>query len=134
MVCIYCRNETRVVNSRHQKKLNRVWRRRTCLNCGTTFTSSEAVDLSGSITVRNLSDLEPFHRDKLFMSIFDSLKHRKTALNDATELTDTVISKLYRHMQDAIVEREYIVQVVTEVLKRFDKPAAVFYMAFHVPE
>jgi hypothetical protein len=68
------------------------------------------------------------------MSIFDSLKHRKTALNDATELTDTVISKLYRHMQDAIVEREYIVQVVTEVLKRFDKPAAVFYMAFHVPE
>lgn len=131
MVCIYCSSDTRVVNSRHQKKLNRVWRRRTCMNCGTTFTSSEAVDLSGSITVRNIRHLEPFQRDKLFMSIYDSLKHRKTALSDATALTDTVITRLYPHMHEAMVDVEQIVVSVTDVLGKFDKSAAVYYAAFH---
>ncbi len=131
MVCIYCSNETGVVNSRHQKKLNRVWRRRTCTNCAATFTSSEAIDLSGSIMVRNVSQLQPFERDKLFMSIYDSLKHRKSALKDATGLTDTVISHLYPYMQDGAIQRSLIIENVITVLERFDKPAAVHYKAFH---
>ncbi len=131
MVCIYCSNETKVVNSRPQKRLNRVWRRRTCMTCGTTFTSSESVDLSGSITVRDLSRLQPFQRDKLFMSIHDSLKHRKTALSDATGLTDTVISKLYPLMRDALLDKADIIKTTSDVLRRFDKAAATMYDAFH---
>ena len=131
MVCIYCGNETKVVNSRPQKRLNRVWRRRTCLNCGTTFTSTEAVDLSGSVTVRDIKLLEPFQRDKLLMSIYDSLKHRKSALSDATGLTDTVISQLYPLMSDAVIEKTVITEVTSVVLQRFDKAAATHYQAFH---
>jgi transcriptional regulator NrdR family protein len=101
------------------------------MTCGTTFTSSEAIDLSGSITVRSLKQLEPFQRDKLLMSIYDSLKHRKTALNDATGLTDTVISKLYPLMKDAVIDRFSIVRTTTDVLKRFDKASATYYAAFH---
>jgi transcriptional repressor NrdR len=131
MLCIYCQNDTRVVNSRPQKRLNRVWRRRTCVTCGTTFTSTEAVDLGGSITVRDMKQLEPFQRDKLLMSVYDSLKHRKTALSDATGLTDTVISKLYPLMKDAVVDKSSISQTTWGVLKRFDKAAATYYAAFH---
>lgn len=131
MVCIYCQNETRVVNSRHQKRLNRVWRRRTCLTCGTTFTSSEAVDLSGSVTVRDMARLEPFYRDKLFMSIHDSLRHRKTALSDATGLTDTVISKLYPLMKDAVLDKYDIIHATSDVLRRFDAAASTMYEAYH---
>lgn len=131
MVCIYCSNETRVINSRPQKRLNRVWRRRTCMTCGTTFTSSEAIDLRGSITVRDISRLQPFQRDKLFMSIHDSLKHRKTALSDATSLTDTVISKLYPLMRDAILDKSDIIKITIGILSRFDKAAATMYGAFH---
>ena len=131
MVCIYCHGETRVINSRPQKRLNRVWRRRTCYVCGVTFTSVEAVDLSGSVTVRHLKALQPFQRDKLLMSIYDSLKHRKTALSDATGLTDTVISKLYPLMQQAVLQKIDIIQTTTLVLQRFDKPAATYYQAFH---
>lgn len=131
MVCIYCGNETRVINSRPQKRLNRVWRRRICIGCGTVFTSTEAVDLTGSVTVRDKKQLEPFQRDKLFMSIYDSLKHRKTAQEDATALTDTVISKLYLLMHEALIEKPSIAVVTTDVLKRFDKVAATYYLAFH---
>jgi transcriptional repressor NrdR len=131
MVCIYCQHETKVVNSRPQKRLNRVWRRRTCQTCVVTFTSSEAVDLSGSITVRGSGHLEPFQRDKLFMSVYDSLKHRKTALSDATSLTDTIISKLYPNMKEALVGTALIIKITSDVLNNFDRVAAIHYQAFH---
>lgn len=131
MVCIYCQSETRVVNSRPQKRVNKIWRRRTCTVCGTTFTSLEAVDLTGSVRVRNQKALEPFQRDKLLLTIHDSIKHRKTAYSDATGLTDTVISKLLPAMTDAVVNRNEIVTVTISVLKRFDRVAATHYQAFH---
>lgn len=101
------------------------------LACGTTFTSIEAVDLSGSVTVRDIKRLQPFQRDKLLLSIYDSLKHRKTALSDATGLTDTVISALYPLMHDAMVQKADIIEITIKTLKRFDKVAATYYQAYH---
>ena len=131
MVCIYCGSETRVLNSRPQKRVNRVWRRRTCMTCGTTFTSIETVDLAGSVTVKSQQELQAFQRDKLLLSIYDSLKHRKTALSDATGLTDTVISLLYPLMRKALLQKADITICTLKVLKRFDKIAYVHYQAFH---
>lgn len=131
MVCIYCQSETRVVNSRPQKRVNKIWRRRTCTVCGTTFTSLEAVDLTGTVRVRTRDALEPFQRDKLLLTVHDSVRHRKTAYSDATGLTDTIISKLLPAMADATVDRAIIVITTIEVLKRFDKVAATHYQAFH---
>jgi hypothetical protein len=65
------------------------------------------------------------------MSIYDSLKHRKSALNDATGLTDTVISQLYPLMSDAVIEKTAITEVTGVILHRFDKAAATHYQAFH---
>ena len=132
MLCIYCGSDTKVINSRPQKRANRIWRRRTCMTCGTTFTSIETIDLAGSIRVRDAAKaLEPFQRDKLFMSVYDSLKHRKAALTDATGLTDTVISKLLPYMKDAVLYKAAITRETIDTLKRFDKIAATHYEAFH---
>ncbi|MBA3758288.1 hypothetical protein H0X10_01485 [Candidatus Saccharibacteria bacterium] len=102
--------------------------------CDTIFTSTEAVDLSGSVTVRHNKALQPFQRDKLFMTVYDSLKHRKTALEDATALTDTIISNLYPLMPAAMLLRSDIIVVSIGVLKRFDKAAASYYQTFHPPK
>lgn len=131
MVCIYCSNETRVTNSRSQKRTNGVWRRRTCTACGTTFTSVEEPDLAGSIVVKSQEQLQAFQRDKLFLSIYDSLKHRKTALADATALTDTVLSKLHPNMKNAVVTKTIIFEAVLITLKHFDNAAVTHYRAFH---
>lgn len=131
MNCVYCGGETRVANSRPQKRANRVWRRRVCLNCSTTFTSLEAIDLSGSITVKSLGQLEAFQRDKLFLSVYDSLKHRQTPTNDATGLTDTIIARLYPLMAGAVIEKTEIAHITISVLERFDSAAATHYSAFH---
>lgn len=131
MVCIYCGSETKVTNSRPQKRVNKVWRRRQCLSCNTVFTSTEAVDLSGSIRVAKQKHLQAFRRDKLLLSIHDSLKHRKTAISDATGLTDTIIAKLYPLMTNSVLQPADITVITLEALKRFDKTAATHYAAFH---
>lgn len=131
MVCIYCGSETKVTNSRPQKRANKVWRRRQCLSCMAIFTTTEVVDLSGSVRVAKQKHLQAFQRDKLLLSIHDSLKHRKTAVSDATGLTDTVIARLYPLMTDSVLHTADIAVITLEVLNRFDKTAATHYAAFH---
>lgn len=131
MVCVYCSSETSVANSRHQKRANHVWRRRKCGNCGAIFTTTEVVDDAQALSVNRLGHLEPFSRDNLFVTVYDSLKHRKSALDDAKALTATIMSNVYAIAEDATVERDAIVTVATAVLERFDSVAATHYRAFH---
>ncbi len=81
--------------------------------------------------VKRVSRYEPFLRDKLLLSIYDSLKHRKTAIRDATALTDTVWQKLLPHFSDGAIVLSKIAETTEQILKRFDETAAVHYQAFH---
>lgn len=131
MVCIYCSVRTSVSNSRAQKRTNQVWRRRVCQACQSVFTTVEGVDFERSIVVKRGSLVESFSRDILFLSIFKACGHRKDACRDATALTATVISKLLKYIKSATLSQETITTTVTEVLKHFDKVAAVQYEAYH---
>ncbi len=132
MLCIYCQGETQVINSRHQRRTNQVWRRRKCLACKSVFTSTEAADLSLSLSFRTSQNtLQPFSRDILFISLYDSLRHRKSATSDASALNQTILSKLLPKAKGAVINREAVVQLTHDVLKHFDKAAAVHYRAFH---
>jgi transcriptional repressor NrdR len=131
MVCIYCGHATQVINSRHQKKANQVWRRRQCTNCQAIFTTHEAVDTTQALRIRRNKTYQPFSRDTLLLSIYDSLRHRKTAVADATALTATILAKLQPLIHDATLDRGDITKVAAAVLTRFDQPAAIHYQAFH---
>ena len=132
MLCIYCGGETQVTNSRLQKKANWVWRRRECSKCSGVFTTLEQADLATSLLYKTKTGhFEPFSRDKLFLSIYNSLKHRKTSPSDATSLTATVMVNLSGHIKDATIQRDDIIRVTTEVLKRFDRSASTAYDAYH---
>lgn len=131
MNCIYCGGDTSVENSRPQKRTNSVWRRRKCKDCRTVFTSNEALDLHGSIVVHSESHVEPFSRDKLFLSIHDSLKHRKSPLSDAKALTDTILKQVLTVITSPSLEKQQITTICHETLQKFDKTAATHYAAFH---
>lgn len=131
MVCVYCESETRVVNSRHQKRANNVWRRRQCMSCQAVFTTLEGPDTGQVFRVSRHTTLEPFSRDKLLLSIHDSLKHRKTAVSDASALTNTILSRLHAQLVDAVIAPEQIAQTSLDVLNNFDSVAATHYQAFH---
>lgn len=132
MVCIYCNSDTYVVNSRPQKRMNSIWRRRQCRDCGAIFTSIEAADLTYSVSYKKpTGEIEPFSRDKLLISIHESCKHRKNPQEDASALTDTIIQQVLPTIRDATVTRGDIVVIAKKTLARFDKTAATHYTAFH---
>jgi transcriptional repressor NrdR len=131
MVCIYCSGKTDVTNSRPQRRLNHVWRRRKCHSCGALFTSIEAAELATSVLVL-LPDGQraPFNRDRLLVSIISCLGHRSDAIESGGYLTATIIAKLLRQ-QKALIETRSIVEAAHITLAAFDTAAATQYAAYH---
>jgi len=64
------------------------------------------------------------------MSVYKAIGHRKQPVSDATALTATVTSKLLSDAKAALMVED-IKTAVLQVLKRFDKAAAVQYAAYH---
>ena len=135
MVCIYCGHETEVYNSRERARNPSVWRRRRCNTCVAQFTTIELPDYKSALVVKGLGGkIQPFSRDKLFLSLHKSLGHRKDALQSATELTDTVIGSILRKKQasDGLLHIKVLAGEAYRVLKRYDPLAAHAYKAYHL--
>ncbi len=75
--------------------------------------------------------LKAFSRDRLLLDIHASCNHRETAVTDAPALVDDIIAALVRTDHKGVLERQQIVQIVRQVLGRFDQVAATVYDAYH---
>jgi len=53
-------------------------------------------------------------------------------MDEASGLTDTVISKLTPQAERAVISRVQIINTVQRVLKNFDKAAFTYYGAYHL--
>ena len=101
------------------------------MQCKALTTSIESVDLASAFRVRTAAVLAPFSRDILFISVYETCKHRKTALKDATALTATIISVLPTIHEKSVIDRSRLTKTVHQTLKRFDATAAMLYIALH---
>lgn len=137
MVCLYCSQDLAVSNSRPQVSSNQTWRRRLCKACGAVFTSIESIDLSKALIVAkqdkkgSKAELQPFERDRLFISIYESLRHRPGAAQDARGLCDTVVAHIIKKAGHGKIEARTIAEIALNTLRRFDQAAATHYAAFH---
>lgn len=133
MKCIYCKSNTKVTNSRARALNSSIWRRRECLSCVAQFSTNELPDYTKSILVLNSDGiLSSFCRDKLFLSLYRALGHRKDAITSASELTSTTISKLIRNdISSKPIDIRSIADTAYLILKRYDPMAANIYKAYH---
>jgi transcriptional regulator NrdR family protein len=131
MVCIHCAGKTQIINSRLKVRLNQTWRRRACIVCRAIFTTIEDTEYASSWVVKKSAGIQPFLRDKLFISVYESCKHRETALTDANGLTHTIIAKLGASAPNGVIDAKSIIQNTSVVLNRFDRAASSYYEAFH---
>lgn len=131
MVCIYCGYKAGVINSRHLKNTNRVWRRRKCLKCKNIFTTREYLDPLGYLVVLDDQKTEPFCRERLFLSIYNSLRHRDNPLEDSIALADTVWSKLMNKITSGSLPKNELAEITYQTILNFDNAGAVHYLAFH---
>ena len=130
MVCPYCKKDSSVVNSRAQKRTNSVWRRRKCDSCNAIWTSVERSELHTIWRVSKGGHLLVFRPETLLISLYEALKHRKTADIDAKYVCDTVIQKLSaKHI--AVLPQALITKTSHDILRRYDKVAAAVYNATH---
>lgn len=132
MFCINCfHTNTSVTNSRPNKKQPQVWRRRTCLNCQSTFTTYERPSLADNKPI-NLpgGGNDTFNLGKLILSIAKAFTHAShDAQYDSLWLAQTVEDTLSTERQ--IITPEDIAAITHQVLKKFDELAAIQYAAQH---
>lgn len=131
MVCVYCGGDTKVTNSRLQRRNNHVWRRRQCLACGSIFTTHESVELESALSVDNLGMLKPFLPDLLLKELMQALRHRKDVYTASGEVLATIVRNLLLLPQKPVFMPTDISQISGEVLKRFDRRAYLRYVAEH---
>jgi transcriptional repressor NrdR len=131
MVCPYCGNETKVTNSRLQKRNNQVWRRRQCLVCGAVFTSHEALELESVLSVNSGGRLRPFMPDLLLKELILALQDRKDVYTASREVLGTIVRQLLALPQKPVFTPADISKTASAVLKRFDKRAYLRYLADH---
>lgn len=133
MECIYCGSATSVVNSRPQKRSNSIWRRRKCLRCGAIFTSRESIDLSGALALQKQKSgqLQPFSKDKLLISIYESCRHRPNGSDDSAHLTQTIIDRALPLAGSGAIKQDDLIAIAIATLESFDKTAAAVYKAYH---
>ena len=135
MVCIYCGSKTSITNSRHWSRNNATWRRRQCNKCHAIFTTNELAQYDSLWTVYepDLKALSSFMRDKLFLSVYDSCRHRKDAISDAASLTDTIINKLRDKVSDGSISKSDIRVTTYSIVNRLDVASGVYYKSYHGP-
>ena len=131
MVCVYCGHETKVTNSRWQKRNNQVWRRRKCVVCKAVFTTHEAVDLPSALLVQSGASTKPFLPDLLFTEVLLALQDRTNCYVDAREVTNTVIKQLLKLPESPLFTPQQISQAASKVLGRLDKRAQLRFVAEH---
>jgi transcriptional repressor NrdR len=131
MFCINCfYPSTQVANSRPNKKQPLVWRRRHCVKCGATFTTTERPSLAHNQLISNASGEAPFNLGKLIVSLSRAFQHDVTRIdNDVLELALTIQTELATELK--IISSDDIAAVAHQVLKRYDELAAVQYAAQH---
>lgn len=75
--------------------------------------------------------LNSFSRDKLFLSIYESCKHRAKAEEDASAITLNVIGRLSGFSATGEILRKELIDLVLGVLDNFDATAASVYRGLH---
>lgn len=130
MNCPYCGIDSKVTNSRLQKRSNSVWRRRQCMECGAIWTTHESIKGSVAFKVRKDEDLIDFRPEVLLISLYECLRHRKTPAIDAQYVFETVVSSL-NQKKTPVYDINLIATNCYTVLKRYDKLAAELYKATH---
>ncbi|HUC95872.1 MAG TPA: hypothetical protein VMR76_02855 [Candidatus Saccharimonadia bacterium] len=79
----------------------------------------------------NDKHLEEFIREKLLISVRDSLGHRVNPTNDSIAITNTILAKIHKVNPSPLIDRDKIVKISGEVLKNFDRVSSSHYLAYH---
>jgi len=132
MVCPYCQHtDTSVTNSRQHRREPRIWRRRRCSRCKTTFTTYEELAKKDLPHIKTPRGTTVFSVPRLMSSIYTCLPTTSdNRADDAYALATTV----YMQLSAATGSHLSLTDITTttyEVISRFDPTSGLRYGVDH---
>lgn len=120
MRCPFCRHdESRVVDSRTTDEGNVVRRRRSCVECGRRFSTTE----TASLQVRKRSGVfEPFSRDKVVAGVRKACQGRPVT-DDQLALLAQQVEEALRSSGQAEIDSDSVGRAILPPLRSLDKVA-----------
>ncbi|HKX73719.1 MAG TPA: hypothetical protein VJM32_06905 [Candidatus Saccharimonadales bacterium] len=135
MVCPFClHKKTDVFNSRAGARLNQIWRRRRCPECGAQFTTYESADPGSILTVQDGKKLIPFSHSRLLLELLQVCDHRQDLDDAVPYLAHTIEQKLFKAAgtaQNLALTKAQLVETISETLQHYDSVAYVKYIGRH---
>ena len=123
MFCIKCFSKsTSVTNSRPHKRSPSTWRRRKCVTCSYTFTTTESIVLEDYLQI----DDKPFSLPRLTVSLTSVLIADETPADSAYWLARTIGEQLLL-LEKTSVSRETLLKTVHAVVSRYSPNAGLQY-------
>lgn len=129
MRCPFCKQSTKIYNSRANKTTHETWRRHRCNSCKSTFTTREKIDWSKSTIVKASEVTRNYSYGILLSSILTASSVAGIPATDAIDLSNTVEQQLIAEgfFEKTQQESSFIRNACISVLKRYDKHLAIHY-------
>ena len=127
MKCIYCNQDTKVIDSRYSEAVIR--RRRECLKCKQRFTTYERASLDLNI-IKKDGRRELFNREKLKIGLIKACEKRPVSLEKINDAVD-YIEKSLRKLGKKEIKSKFIGDKVMQKLKSLDNIAYIRFASVY---
>jgi len=131
MKCPFCSYyDTRVIDSRTRNGGQMIRRRRECIKCKRRFTTSEQIDESPLMIIKQDNRREEFDRKKLFKSIQVACIKRPVSVASIEQ----IITKIEYDLRDQGLEEvksQKVGEMVMDALKELDEVAYVRFASVY---
>ena len=127
MKCLYCNNNTRVIDSRESEGSTR--RRRECINCKKRFTTYERANIE-LMVIKKDGEKEAFDREKLKNGIIRACEKRPITIEDVDNIVDKIEIEL-RKLNKKDIKSVLIGRKVIQKLKKLDQVAYVRFASVY---
>jgi transcriptional regulator NrdR family protein len=95
------------------------------------FTTRERVDMPVSFRFETaFGTLEPFSEDRIYLDVYESLRHRADAVSEARAITHTIIASIQARKR-LLISREDLLTIASKVIQRYDRSAYVRFVSMH---
>ncbi len=118
MKCPFCGYyDSKVIDSRPTE--DKIRRRRECIQCGSRFTTYEAVEAPLLMVEKRSGDFEQFDKSKLIKGIYTAIKKRPVTREQVEGIADYVENYCADHLKTVVRSKE-IGEMVLDRLRGID--------------
>lgn len=126
MKCVFCSDDTKVVDKRTAENVTR--RRRECLKCKKRFTTYERADVSIDV-IKKDGRREPFSREKILSGMLKACEKRPVTKQQIDDTIDRIENDLRGSSEE--VQSKKIGEMVMKHLKKLDKVAYIRFASVY---